>query len=161
MATTASKKLEKIYVDGRKQRKFTAEFRLENLGQGNYFAATGEDRQVGYAIDSCGQMHDDIIKHFPKMKKYLKWHLVNFKSGPMHYVANSLYWAGFSGWCDGKPNSPPNYEYLKSTCIYGALKSDYKTDITKLNKEELEKWLVARFGKLMNAFARDMRELFA
>lgn len=157
----AVKKMTKRYTENGENRAFTATFELHDLGQGAYFSVTGEDRKVGRRIDACGCMHDDIIRHFPEMEKYIKWHLVNVKSGPMHYIANSLYWAGFSGWCDGKKDSPPNMDYLKSTCIYGALPSDKKTDLSKLNKEELTAWLNGRFDELIKAFDKDMKELFS
>lgn len=42
--------------------------------------------------ESGGCLHDDIIKQFPKLEKYVKWHLTS-SDCPMHYVANSVYHA--------------------------------------------------------------------
>ena len=41
---------------------------------------------------SGGCDHDSIIKYFPKLKKYVKWHLVSTDS-PLHYIANTVYHA--------------------------------------------------------------------
>ncbi len=44
-------------------------------------------------LNSCGCLHDDIVQHFPDLAEAVKYHLVS-EDGPMHYVANSLYWKG-------------------------------------------------------------------
>lgn len=143
---------------------FDATARIEKIGnQSPYFAITGE--MWGSIIRSdrywCagGCMHDEVIQHFPEWEKYIRWHLTGL-DGPMHYIANALYWAGHSGWCDGKPNSPPNKDYLYSTIVYGALDDDYLYHPEEMDKEELKSWLESRFPALMNAFAYDMNELF-
>jgi hypothetical protein len=77
----------------------------------NSFAITGElfepYRQQGEPrktcsdgsivwLNSCGCIHDDIAKHFPELAPYIKWHLTS-SDGPMHYIANTLYWADEHG----------------------------------------------------------------
>lgn len=43
-------------------------------------------------MQSCGCLHDEIIKKFPELAKYIKFHLCS-TDGPMHYVANTIYHA--------------------------------------------------------------------
>jgi hypothetical protein len=126
-----------------------------------YFSVTGEYGKVGTSKDnwSDGCIHEEIAKQFPEVEKYIKWHLVSL-SEPMHYLANSLFWAGFQGWCNGKPNDPPNYKHLRNTCIYSALESDYEFDIEKASKDELTQWLEDRLPNLMLQFDKEMKELF-
>lgn len=38
-------------------------------------------------------IHDEIRRFFPKLAPFLKWHLCG-SNGPMHYLANVLYFAG-------------------------------------------------------------------
>lgn len=42
--------------------------------------------------DSGGCIHDEVAKHFPELAHLIKWHLSS-TDGPMHYVANTVYWA--------------------------------------------------------------------
>lgn len=43
-------------------------------------------------ISFGGCCHDEIIKHFPELEKYIKWHFMS-SDEPMHYVANTTYHA--------------------------------------------------------------------
>lgn len=156
----------KFYVDSddNREKKIIVEADITSLsGQTPYFGITAEIWDVKRKRDceSCGCLHEDIAKHFPELQKYIKWHLTSTQS-PMHYIANSLYWAGFYGYRDGKLNSPPNIEYLKDTCIYGALESDqeFNLDNPLMTKEQLTDWLNSRLDALMVKFTYEMDELF-
>jgi len=37
-----------------------------------------------------GCIHDEIIKYFPELEKYIKWHLVSSEM-PLYYIENTLY----------------------------------------------------------------------
>lgn len=125
----------------------------------NSFSITGESGPVGRGADCFGCLHDDIAKAFPKLEPFIKWHLTG-TNGPMHYIPNALYWAGLSGFCDGKDNSPPREDYLKSTIVYGALPDDSLVDPMLLAKEgKLRPWLESRIPALMDAFKRDVEAL--
>jgi len=152
---------------------------IESLSnQSPYFSLTAEIWEDGKSRNNTGSggcLHDEIAKHLPKIAKYIKWHLTSMTQ-PMHYLANSLYWAGFSGYCDGKKDSPPKLDYLKSTCIYGAIESDNNFNIENYlrvnewggediltnvdNKKILTEWLNNRLPELMNQFNLEMIELF-
>lgn len=107
-------------------------------------------------LSSCGCLHDLVSKHFPELAGLLRWHLTSADS-PMHYTANALYWAGHSGWCDGKPSSPPNWDHFASTAILGALEDDLSIDEWKaMDKEQMREALNARLPRLLEAFQRDV-----
>jgi hypothetical protein len=151
---------EKRFTEGGESKRIvvTAQYDDRCHNGHNIFAITAEI--VGLdGWESCGCLHDDIAKHFPKLSHYIKWHLVDDDS-PMHYVANALYWAGFSGYCDGKPNDPPNLEYLHSTIVYGAIKEDYAVDVSTLDSVQLQNWLLIRLPELQNEFREAMKTLF-
>jgi len=57
-----------------------------------YFSITG-DIVVSESCDRCGCIHDEIKKHFPELKPFIKWHLFNKDTGPIHYIANTLYFS--------------------------------------------------------------------
>lgn len=166
------------YWENGEKYKLTYNAELGNLsGQLPYFSITGDCyRQAKgnnrWMEDSFGCLHDEISKHFPEMKQYIKWHLVSVDS-PMHYIANSLYWAGLQGWTDGKTNSPPNYEYLMSTANWGTVESDKNINLTlymgRGNKKNivnriksflLTRILMKRQKELQKEFYRAMSELF-
>lgn len=66
----------------------------DECGNGrNSFAITAEVRRPrAIDIESGGCMHDEIARLFPELAKYIKWHLCDAR-GPMHYIANTLYFA--------------------------------------------------------------------
>jgi hypothetical protein len=148
--------------------KITVTLELHDIGQGPYFAATAETwrkaRNNHYYYHGGGADHVSIAKHFPEFAKYLKWHLVSWDNGPVYYKANAAYWAGLSGWCDGKPNSPPNADHFRKTVVYGAVKgedSNATVSGVMVRAIDLNQWLDERYPALMEAFKADMRELFA
>lgn len=71
-----------------------------------------------------GCLHDEIREWFPELAPLIPWHLTS-TDGPMHYVANTLYWLGYSGWCDGERNSPPNLDHARSTAVWPDMPADY------------------------------------
>lgn len=78
----------------------------DDCGNGhNSFAITGEIWQRRRGVVTCGCIHDEIAKHFPKLKPFIKWHLMS-SDGPMHYVANSLYHASTKD-CHGCEKGEP------------------------------------------------------
>jgi hypothetical protein len=111
------------------------------------FSATADIVNIklcGDKTESCGCLHDEIARHFPGLAPLLKWHLTS-TDGPMHYLANTLYWLGRSGYTDGKPNSPPNLEYARSTAVWPEMPAD-------VTESELRERLPA----LLSAFHTDM-----
>ena len=76
----------------------------------NTLAVTGdidEHRNGRWQESSGGAIHDDIARHFPELRDAIRFHLVS-TDGPMHYLANTLYFAGdrdHSGRRKGEPSS--------------------------------------------------------
>jgi hypothetical protein len=114
----------------------------------NTFSITGEiwyKRQwaahlAGSERADCvtgGQIKDDIRKHFPKLRPYMKWHLTS-SDGPMHYIANTLYWV-----------KKGNLDYARSCAVWP------DAELSDFTKEKLQERLAA----LMEAFKRDIEAL--
>jgi hypothetical protein len=89
----------KVFTKNGQKYRITANVRYDDdCGNGhNSFSITGDvDRQneAGHWYnDSGGCIHDEIAKHFPELRPFIKWHLCS-SNGPMHYTANTLYLAG-------------------------------------------------------------------
>ena len=41
-------------------------------------------------VITWGSIHEEIVKYFPELQKYIKWHSFN-SNGPLYYTANTLY----------------------------------------------------------------------
>ncbi len=151
-----TKKFRKDFMENGEPVTLIAEVRYDDdCGNGhNTFAITGEryekHRHSGEPstkhnsgatlwLCSCGCLHDDIAERFPELATLIKWHLCS-SDGPMHYVANSQYWAGQSGYCNGGPNDPPNLEHFRSTAIWPeATEGDMKRkDLALILESRLE-----------------------
>mgnify|MGYP000122455735 CR=1 FL=1 len=60
----------------------------------NTFAITAEVRVPNRRdIEAGGCLHDDIARVFPELAPLIRWHLTS-TDGPMHYEANTVYFAG-------------------------------------------------------------------
>lgn len=170
-----------FYAEGGTRYRITATARYDDqCGNGhNSFAITAEiDRKTGngrWEEDSGGCCHEEVAKHFPQLAPLLKWHLTS-SDGPMHYVANGLYWAGHcEAWMRDKTKSnsaPPNLEFLKSTILYGALSSDADFDLAdhvhsdmrgftwnEAKANALRDWLPTRLTALMTEFKTAVESL--
>lgn len=91
----------------------------------NTFSITAEIYVPGRRdVEACGCLHEEVARVFPQLAPFIKWHLVS-SDEPMHYVANTLYWLGYSGWCDGKPDSPPNLKHARSTAVWEDMPDSY------------------------------------
>lgn len=117
---------------------------------------------------SGGCMHEEISKHFPELRQYLKWHLCS-SDGPMHYAANAHYWRGSSGYCRGGRNDPPNLEFLKHHIIFGEgdewdenISDDwllFQSPLAGFKEPEFDKWLQDRLPAVMKNFRAAMLSL--
>lgn len=123
-----------------------AEVRFDDeCGNGhNSFAITGTkylcDVNGGKVRwESGGCIHEEIAKHLPELEPLIKWHLCD-TNGPLHYVANSLYWAG------GTKYTKANIEHFRSTAIW--------PDATQhdMDNPQLKQILQARLPALMAEF---------
>jgi len=118
----------------------------DTCGNGyNSFAITGEI--VTHAskrrddCEACGMLHDDIARVFPELAPFLKWHGCS-SDEPMHYIANSLYWAGKTKWEKG------NLENFRSTAVW----PEATAETLALDDTALTSALLCRLPELMHAF---------
>ena len=87
----------KLYTEDGQQYKITAEVRFDDECKNGHktFSITGEilrKAKIGrWVFDCCGQIQDDIAKHFPDLVPFFKWHLCS-TDGPLYYLENTLYW---------------------------------------------------------------------
>lgn len=68
----------------------------DQCGNGhNHFSVTGEYTRPGESWEQGGGgcIHEQIRAAFPEFAHLIRWHLFD-PSGPMHYVANTVYFAG-------------------------------------------------------------------
>lgn len=123
-----------------------------------HFTVTGELYLNKHAKEPecCGQLHDIISKHFKHVDAVVRWHLCSMYKGPMHYVENALYWAGFYTW-----SGTPNIDYLRNTIVCGALDNDeeeLQEQLATLNPIEFKAWLESRLPALMKKFKTDIKQ---
>lgn len=94
--STQTWKASREYTERGVRHQITVEMRFDdNCRNGKHsFAITGDIRYKGErSWVSGGCIHEEIAKYFPELKPLIKWHLFD-QTGPMHYVANTLYLAG-------------------------------------------------------------------
>ena len=101
----------KLYTEDGQQYKITAEVRFDDECKNGHktFSITGEIlRKVKNSrwVFCCGQIQDDIAKHFPDLVPFFKWHLCS-TGGPLHYLANTLYLASDKD-CWGRRKGEPS-----------------------------------------------------
>jgi hypothetical protein len=153
----------KLYKEQGREYRITAEVRHDDSCKNghNSFAITGSiyerisgDRWRDYA---GGCLHKEIVKHFPELSQYIKWHLTS-EDGPMHYEANTLYWLGFSGYCDGKHNSPPNLAFARSTAVWPDMPESFLA-ANGGDKAKIAQELRVRLAGLLDNFRADVESL--
>jgi hypothetical protein len=134
-------------------------------GQDPYFSITSMlTGDNGYR--ACGCLHNDIRKHDSSLSPLIKWHLTSLVTGPMHYIANGMFW-----WERSLMSEPKHaddltaigdkaLENFKSTVVYGAtFLDDIDFDNRKsIDPEKIRAWMNLRFNELMQAFYHDLRE---
>lgn len=86
------------YVKHGRHYRISAEVRFDdNCNNGHEsFAITGDIRRLEHGAwqeDSGGCLHEEIAKRFPALAPLIRWHLTS-TDGPMHYLANVLFFAG-------------------------------------------------------------------
>ena len=123
-----------------------------------YFRGVG-----GWIAGGC--YHDKIKRRVPELAPFVKWHLCDAENGPMHYIENSLYFAGhcprFMRRENESPNYPADWAFFAEHVALGAVPSDPENTagLEKMTADELKNWLIARKPELMAAFKRDVESL--
>lgn len=78
-------------ADGERMQVYVRHSRYSNNKHAS-FGVTAEIRR-GRKVDAYGCLHDEIRAHFPELAPLLRFHLFD-DTGPLHYIANTTYWAG-------------------------------------------------------------------
>ena len=141
-----SKTFKKSFVKGGNNCLIVAKIRYDDTCRNghNSFAVTATIYENGKDFMG-GCCHEEIAKHFPELVPFIKWHLVS-TDGPLHYVENSLYWAGKTKW------EKANLENFRSAAVWpDATEGDMK------NASEIG--LMARLPELMQEFRKDIEKL--
>jgi hypothetical protein len=135
-------KKHKTFIENENQYNIVVEINYDdrcNNGH-NTFSITGvitkNDRMI-----MCGYLHNEIVKHFPELKKFIKWHLCS-TDGPLFYIPNTLYWV-----------KQKNWKNAKETAIWP------KATIKQLSSDNLELLLINRKQSLMEKFQKDVESL--
>lgn len=121
---------------------------------------------------SGGCCHDEVARAFPELAPFIKWHLT-FSDGPMHYIANGLYW--LREWqkatdlrCQPKnmPRESPEKLLInfKRTVVFGWGSEHEFNDVpdrflSGLSLKDAEDWLEMRLPYLMTLFMEDMEKV--
>lgn len=152
-----------FYTEGKHNLKIIATVRHDDeCGNGhNSFSITAEITTVHGRDYMGGCCHDEVAKHFPKLAPFIKWHLTS-TDGPMHYVANTLYWLGYSGWCDGKIGSPPNLVNARACAVWPEMPESFLAPSDTKNTEagaKVRAALQERLNALMAEFKAAVESL--
>lgn len=116
----------------------------------NTFSITGAIT-VGNRIVASGSLHDDIVRVFPELAPYVKWHLTS-TDGPLHYEANTLFWLGYDGYCDGKAHSPPHLENARRCAVWPDMPDNMLVTSGVFSRSDVIKQLAFRLPTLMADF---------
>lgn len=159
----------KTYREGGTKYRIQATYGMDyafarRYNQEPYFSLTGEiqrqARNNRWMEDSGGQLHDELIKHFPQLREIADWHLVS-PAGPMHYIANAKYWLDV--WDNYQEGSEKPFDAFASTIVWGALPGETGCAAlaSKMTRRwgEVRDWLELRLPLLQRAFRNDMEAI--
>lgn len=107
----------------------------------NSFSITS-DLYKGNRLESYGCQHELVSKHFPELRKYIKWHLTS-TDGPLHYIANTMYFVELG-----------QFESARISAVMPNCPDSFFS-----SKKSLKKALSVRLPELMIEFKKDMEEL--
>jgi len=177
MRTSRTVLASRVYTTTGNRERYNAILEIDVYGeQAPYFSATMDTLRSEHIV-ACGCQHEAMVNLFPKVKKYLKWHLCAIGEGPMHYKANAMYHAGYTNYASQKEScwNDRNREHFNSVIVFGSAGNwDMSVDIVNLigrifdsriapfdeDRDRLAAWLDSRKPAMMNAFYTGMQELF-
>lgn len=165
------------YKEGGTQYRIIAKYGIDydfarKYNQAAFFSLTADiDRLSGtrWMNEGGGCCHDSIVKRLPDLAPLVQWHLVS-TDGPLHYLANALYWMDFiKGIYKLKPESNVKdpgrsitVEAFKNTVVWGAIPGDTDADLEKMtgagDRALVGDMLQARLPALMEKFLSVMKQ---
>lgn len=157
--------------------KLEVDYGFHKIGdQEPYFSITCsvyEWRYSSWKLVSCGCQHDIIAEYAPHLLPLIKWHLCSIISGPMHYVANGMFWLQRAAmkslvplyYGDNCAFGAAAMNNFKETIVYGASPSYDRIEESVLKYYEddsvqrdfIRVWLDERLPEVMESFYEDMR----
>lgn len=130
--------------NGRKKR-ISVELRFDdNYNNGHESFGITANIYEGRLHESGGCQHEVIIKHFPELAPFIKWHLTS-TGGPMHYIANTVYHV-----------ERRELDYARVSAVWPEATDE---QLTMPGKSRLEAALQARRPGLMAEFRKDMLKI--
>lgn len=164
----------KEYQDGTSRLRIRATYGIDygfarKHNQAPHFAITGETEvyRNGWREDSGGCLHELIEKHFPHLAPLVKWHLMALGEGPMHYLANGIYWwehaeaiRTFQDSYEWEKYGSPRaagLAHFKSTIVFGAIPDEELPSEGK-SPQAVREWLQGRLPKLLELFNAAMQD---
>jgi hypothetical protein len=104
MKLLAAKEWNKVFYEGGQKYRIQVKAELGIVGKNNkpYFSIGGDIYRLaknGRRVWECGGcIHEEIVKHFPKLQPLVDVHLSDENGLPMHAYANAAYFAGHEGY---------------------------------------------------------------
>ena len=104
MKLLAAKEWNKVFYQGGQKYRIQVKAELGIVGKNNkpYFSIGGDIYRLaknGRRVWECGGcIHEEIVKHFPKLQPLVDVHLSDENGLPMHAYANAAYFAGHEGY---------------------------------------------------------------
>jgi len=83
----------------------------DSCGNGHNTFHITADLMVGHKLESGGCIHTEVVKFFPELAQYIKWHGCS-TDGPLYYLENTMYHAKYIPKDNGK-----RYFYLENSLI--------------------------------------------
>lgn len=141
--------------------------------QAAHFSITAEieeKRNGGWREHSGGCLHEAIAKHFPELAPLIRWHLFAPAEGPLHYIANGLYWWRHAMQLVAQEDQA--LAHFKSTIVFGAIEGHpaLASDSVMLKQlfqpraspatqdSDVKTWLDARLPILLEICQRELTE---
>lgn len=81
-----------------------------NNGHNTFAITANVYTQNPHNVVACGCLHEEIAQVFPELAPLIQWHLVS-SDGPLHYLANTLYFAGDRDYNGRKKGEPSAWTY--------------------------------------------------
>jgi hypothetical protein len=160
----------KTWIEGDVTHTLTAKAEISQIGtQLPSFSVTGDIyslRRGRKVWEAGGCLHGEINEHISELVPYIKWHLYTIGEGPLHYIANAMYWwelaKGISRWQKSEHYGHDDFsQILCNHVIYGATPTyDNRDPVRFANKHIMLAWLKCRWAEMNQNFKRDMSRLF-
>ncbi len=176
---------EVLFEENEDQHKLRINYGFHKMGdQEPYFSITAEEfilvkrnkKDPGrWVWVSCGCLHDEIRKRAPELAGLIRWHLCFVETGPLHYIANGMFWFERSLLNNPAPlyagdtcaSGDKALGFFKDHVIYGASKEYDPIDCILEHRAApvqgdmlalIRQWMTERLPSVMVQFHKDMKE---